>query len=342
MDTTGTFWMPPGSSTVAGDVDALFYFIFWASVFFFLVVVGVSAYFIIKYRRRAEDEEAKSHIDYNLKLEIVWTVIPIILVVIVFIWGFQTYMKMQIVPRDAIEVKVTGRQWMWLFDYPNGSTSVNELVVPVDRPIKLLMSSEDVIHSFYVPQFRIKQDVLPNRYTVSWFEANRTGNFDLYCAEFCGKGHSEMLGTVRVVSQERYTAFLETGGLGDQEGMSLMEIGKRLYRERACNTCHSVDGSPNVGPTFQDAYGHEVTLSDGSTVMVDANYIRESILNPKAKVVQGYEPVMPTFQGLLSERQVDGLVAYIQSLSEVEDMEGDTTETQVAEQDTAQTQEDTE
>ncbi len=328
--------MPPGSSTVAGDVDALFYFIFWASVFFFLLVVGLSAYFIIKYRRRSEDEQAQSHIAENATLEIIWTVIPIILVVIVFIWGFQTFLKMQIVPRDAIEIKVTGQQWFWRFDYPTGSTGMNELVVPVEQPVKLRMSSADVIHSFYVPQFRIKQDVLPSRYSVVWFEATRTGTFDIYCAEFCGKGHSEMLGTVRVVSQEEYDTFLATGGLGDQEGVPLAELGKRLYKQRACNTCHSIDGSPNVGPTFQNAYGHEVELEDGSTVEVDANYIRESILNPKAKVVKGFEPVMPTFQGLLSERQVDGLVTYIQALSDVEPPQPDTTATA---QDTMQTEE---
>ncbi|MCF7805858.1 MAG: cytochrome c oxidase subunit II [Candidatus Marinimicrobia bacterium] len=320
MDTTGTFWMPQGSSTIAGEVDALFYFILWASVFFFLLVVGLSIYFIMKYRRREGREEATSHIDYNIKLEAIWTIIPIILVVIVFVWGFKTYMKMQIVPRDAIEIKVTGRQWMWLFDYPNGSNSINELVVPVDQPVKLTLSSEDVIHSFYIPQFRIKQDVLPSRYTIAWFEATNTGEYDLYCAEFCGKGHSEMLATVRVVSQEQYASFLEGAGVEGGEGMSLEQVGKQVYTSRACNTCHSIDGSPNVGPTFQNAYGHEVQLQDGSTVTVDENYIRESILEPKAKVVEGFQPVMPTFQGLVSERQIDGIIAYLKSLSEVEDM----------------------
>lgn len=313
--------MPQGASTIAGEVDALFYFIFWASVFFFLLVIGLSVYFILKYRRREGHEEATSHVDYNIKLEIIWTVIPIILVVIVFFWGFKTYMKMQIVPKDAIEIKVTGRQWMWLFDYPNGSTGINELVVPVNQPVKLLMSSEDVIHSFYIPQFRIKQDVLPSRYTITWFEAEQTGQYDLYCAEFCGKGHSEMLAIVKVVSQEKYTAFLEGAGLEEGEGMALDQLGKQVYTSRACNTCHSVDGSPNVGPTFQNAYGHEVELADGSVILVDENYIRESILEPKAKVVKGFQPVMPTFQGLVSERQIDGLIAYIKSLSEVKEVE---------------------
>jgi len=317
MDTTGTFWLPEATSTVAGDVDALFYFILWASVFFFLLIVGLSVYFIIKYRRRADRQQATSH----LKLEVIWTVIPIILVFVVFLWGFNAFMKLQIVPRDATEIKVTGRQWMWLFDYPDGSNSINELVVPVDQPIKLLMSSEDVIHSFYVPQFRIKQDVLPNRYTVAWFEANRTGTYDIYCAEFCGDSHSQMLGTVRVVSPEDYTAYLEGGGAAGEGGeMSLVSLGEQLYTSQACYTCHSVDGSANVGPTFQDLFGHEVTMMDGSTVLADENYLRESILNPQANIVEGFQPVMPTFQGLLSERQLDALVAYIKSLSEVEEV----------------------
>lgn len=321
MDTTGTFWMPQGASSIAGEVDALFYFIFWASVFFFLLVVGLSIYFILKYRRREGREEATSHVDYNIKLEIIWTVIPIILVVIVFFWGFKTYMKMQIVPKDAIEIKVTGRQWMWLFDYPNGSNSINELVVPVDQPVKLTMSSEDVIHSFYIPQFRIKQDVLPSRYTITWFEATKTGEYDLYCAEFCGKGHSEMLATVKVVSEDQYAAFLEGAGMEGGAGMPLEQVGKQVYSSRACNTCHSIDGSSNVGPTFKNAYGHEVELADGSTITVDENYIRESILEPKAKVVKGFQPVMPTFQGLVSERQIDGVIAYLKSLSEVKEVE---------------------
>ncbi len=322
MDTTGTFWMPEGSSTVAGEVDALFYFILWASVFFFLLIVGLSVYFIIKYRRREDRPDATSHVAYNVKLEIVWTLVPIILVIIVFAWGFNTFMKLQVVPRDALEIKVTGRQWMWVFDYPNGSNSINELVVPVNQPVKLLMSSDDVIHSFYVPQFRIKQDVVPSRYTITWFEASRTGTFDIYCAEFCGDGHSEMLGTVRVVSRDDYASYLEGGPAGEApDGQSLVAQGKQLYTSRACNTCHSVDGSANVGPTLQNLYGHEVTLSDGSTVMADENYLRESILNPQAKITQGFQPVMPTFQGLVNDRQLDALVAYLKSLSEVEQIE---------------------
>ncbi|MBD3274386.1 MAG: cytochrome c oxidase subunit II [Candidatus Marinimicrobia bacterium] len=322
MDTTGTFWMPPGASTVAGSVDALFYFIYWASVAFFVIVVGLAIFFAIRYRRRPGRETATSHQDVNIKLEIIWTAIPLILVTIVFAWGFRTYMEMQIVPRDAVEIKVTGRQWMWLFDYPNGKTAINELVVPEDTPIKLLMSSEDVIHSFYIPQFRVKKDVVPNRYTITWFEATTAGTYDLYCAEFCGDSHSEMLATVEVVSQDEYASYLE--GAAQQEGggqESLVSLGQDLYTARACNTCHSLDGSPNVGPTFQNLYGHEVELSDGSTVTADENYIRQSILEPSADIVQGYQAVMPTYQGLLSEREIDGIIAYLKSISDVESIE---------------------
>jgi len=317
MDSTGTFWLQPGESTIAGHVDALFYFIFWAAVFFFLLIVGLTVYFIIKYRRRG-DEEATSHIAQNLKLEIVWTSVPIILVAIVFVWGFKIFMSMQVAPKDSIEIKVTARQWMWLFDYPNGLKSVNELVVPVNQPVKMLMSSEDVIHSFYIPQFRIKQDVLPNRYTVTWFQATRAGKYDLYCAEFCGKGHSEMRGTVRVVTDDKYQQYLEGGGQesGGGGGQSLAALGKQLYTSRACNTCHTVNGNPSVGPTWKNAFGHQVEFADGLTGTVDENYIRQSILEPKAKVVKGFQPVMPTFQGILNDRQIDGLVAYIKSLSD--------------------------
>ncbi len=189
MDTTGTFWMPPSHSTIAGDVDGLFYFILYTSVIIFALVVGLSAYFAFKYRRRGEAVKTDG-LDHNVKLEIFWTVIPTILVMIVFVWGFKTYMKINVVPKDAYEIKVTGQKWFWSFDYPEGGNSINEIVVPVDKPIKLLMDSKDVIHSFFVPDFRVKMDVLPNRYSITWFEATSVGEFNLFCTEFCGKGHS--------------------------------------------------------------------------------------------------------------------------------------------------------
>jgi cytochrome c oxidase subunit 2 len=314
MDTTGSIWMPPEGSTMASEVDSLFYFILWASVFFLAVVTFASIWFIIRYRRRGEPG-LTTPIAHNTPLEVVWTVVPTILIVIVFIWGFRDFLKLNIIPHDAIEIKVTGQRWFWSFDYKEGANTVNELVVPVDKPVKLLMSSQDVIHSFFVPNFRVKMDVLPNRYTITWFEATRTGEYDLFCTEYCGKGHSEMLGKVRVVTTSEYQKWLEEGSsMG--EGVSLEEYGAQLYVKRACNTCHSIDGSANVAPTFKNIFGHDVFLSDGSRLSVDENYIRESILNPRAKIVQGYDPVMPTFQGILKDRQVDALIAYIKSLSD--------------------------
>jgi cytochrome c oxidase subunit 2 len=314
MDTSTSLILPPESSTIAGEVDALFYFILYTGIFLFAVVTLASLYFILKYRRRTK-VTTTSGVAHNTALEIAWTAIPTVLILIVFFWGFKTYIKMNVVPKDAIEIKVTGQRWFWSFDYPEGATTMNELVVPVGKPVKLLMSSKDVIHSFFVPNFRIKMDVIPNRYTITWFEATRKGEYNLFCAEYCGKGHSEMIGKVKVVSEREYTEWIEAGSaLG--EGMSLEDFGARLYVKKACNTCHSIDGSANVAPTFKSIYGHEVFIADGSRVLVDENYVREAILNPQAKVVAGFQPVMPTYQGLLKDREIDALIAYIKSLQE--------------------------
>lgn len=314
MDTTATFWMPPSASTTAGDVDSLFYFLLWVSVFFFALIVGLSILFITKWRRRKGDTgRLDTGPTKNTLLEVAWIVIPTIIVVIIFIWGFRGYMNLSVIPANAMEVKVTGQQWFWSFQYPEGASTVNELVVPVDTPVKLTLSSQDVIHAFYVPSFRIKRDVLPNRYQFAWFEATHTGEYDLFCAEYCGSKHSQMTGTVRVLSGADYKAWLEGAALAG-EGMAPAEYGGRLYESKACVTCHSLDGTPGNGPSFLGVFGHEVTLEDGSTVIADENYIRESILNPKAKLVAGYQAVMPTYQGLLSDGEIDALVAFIKSV----------------------------
>lgn len=313
MDTTGSLFLPGQHSTMAGEVDALFNFILYASTVVFAIVLFSVIFFMIRYRRRGKLVRSGSK-DHNLVLEILWTSIPTVLIIIVFFWGFDGFMRQQINPRGAKEIKVTGQKWFWSFDYPEGATSVNELVVPVNKPVKLLMSSTDVIHSFFVPSFRIKMDVLPNRYTISWFEPTTIGEFDLYCTEFCGKGHSEMIGKVQVVSDSAFQAWIDANStLG--EGLTLEEYGEQLYTQKACVTCHSLDGSILTGPSFMGAFGHEVALTGGERVMVDENYIRESILSPKAKIVNGFEPVMPTFQNILKDRQVDALVAFIKSLN---------------------------
>ena len=193
---------------------------------------------------------------------------------------------------------------------------MNDLVVPVGKPVKLLMSSQDVIHSFFVPDFRVKMDVLPNRYTITWFEAINTGEYDIYCTEYCGKGHSEMLGKVKVLSEEEYAQWLTASMVDIPEGMSLEEAGEKLYTSKACATCHSIDGTPGVAPSFLGKYGSQEKLVDGTEVLVDENYVRESILNPQSKVVLGYQPVMPTYQGVLTDRQIDALIAYMKTLKQ--------------------------
>jgi len=314
MDSSGYGWLPPQSSTTAGDVDSLFNFILGWSAVFFVIVVAAVLLFSWRYRRRGKAGLTYGK-DHNLALEIVWTAIPVVLILVVFFWGFRDFMRMHVAPHDSKEIKVTGQRWFWTFDYPEGASAVNELVVPVNRPIKLLLSSADVIHSFFVPNFRIKMDVLPNRYTVAWFEATEEGDYDLYCAEFCGRGHSEMLGKVHVVSDSGYAAWIDANSsLG--EGMSLEEYGAQLYRQKACVTCHSLDGSDIQGPSFKGRFGTQVLMADGSRVAMDENYMRESILSPRAKVANGYQPVMPTYQGILKDRQIDALIAYIKSLNQ--------------------------
>jgi len=314
MDTSGTLFLPPGESTIASEVDALFYFLFYASLALFAIVFFGIIFFSIRYRRRKHEKvEPTTGLTHNLKLELLWSVIPTILVIIVFFWGFKVYMKMNVVPKDAMEIKVTGQKWFWSFDYPEGVKTVNDLVVPAGKPIKLLMSSKDVIHSFFVPDFRIKMDVLPNRYSVTWFEATRPGEFDLFCTEFCGDGHSEMIGKVKVLNEREYAVWLEEGSSGG-EGMSLEEYGRKLYVSKACNTCHSIENKNLVGPAFNGVYGKTRVFTSGEKLTADENYIRESILEPQAKIVAGYDPVMPTYQGLLGDREIDAIIAYMKTL----------------------------
>jgi cytochrome c oxidase subunit 2 len=313
MDSLSSLYLPPQSSTMAGEVDALFNFILGASAIMFGLVCGAIILFVMRYRRRGQAGRTDGTA-HNTKLEIVWTAIPTVLIIIVFFWGFKSYIRMHVTPHEAKEIKVTGQKWFWSFDYPEGATSVNDLVVPVNTPIKLLMSSTDVIHSFFVPNFRIKMDVLPNRYTVTWFEATEEGEFDLYCTEFCGSGHSEMIGKVKVVSDSGFAAWVdENSSFG--EGMTPVAFGELLYDSKACITCHSLDGSVMDGPSFLGRYGSEVLMSDGRRVQMDENYLRESILNPKAKIANGYQPIMPTYQGVLKDREIDALIAFIKALN---------------------------
>ena len=306
-------WLPEAASTEAAHTDALLYFLLGLSVFFFVLVIGATVLFAVKYRRR-EAGQRTADIEGHKRLEVAWAVIPAILLVVIFAWGFREYMRGAVAPRDALEIRVTAQKWSWTFDYPKEGITTNELVVPVGRPVKLVMSSMDVIHSFYVPAFRVKRDVLPNRYTLTWFEADRQGEFDIFCAEYCGTNHSRMLSKVKVKSDREYQEWIDSGGGMSGKGLSSTAFGKLLFKKMGCATCHSVDGSKLVGPSLLGKFGETATLADGSKVKIDDNYVRESIMKPNAKVVQGYEPVMPTFAGRLKDKQVNALIDYVKSL----------------------------
>jgi cytochrome c oxidase subunit 2 len=310
----GTIWLPEQASTLAPEIDALFYFVYWTSIVLFVGVVGAMLYFAYKYRRQHPGERP-APVKENKLLEISWIVIPTILVLIVFTWGFQSFVKMGTAPPNSYEITVTGEQWNWSFTYPNGTSITNELHVPVGRPVRLKMSSTDVIHSFFVPVFRTKQDVLPDRYTYLWFEATETGTFKAFCTEYCGTQHSAMDAKVVVHEQGDFQQWVKTGG--GVADMPPAEYGKVLYERQGCNACHSLDGSDGTGPTWQGLYGTKNhPLAGGETVTVDANYLRESILQPGAKIAAGYGNVMPSNYNSLSERQVTSLIAFMKQQSD--------------------------
>ena len=306
-------WLPEVASNLASKVDAVIWFITVISLVFFILISIFLVYFAIRYRRRQENEETP-YITGSHVLETIWTIIPSILLIVIFVYGFVVYKDMRTPPEDSLEVTVIGRQWLWQFKYNNGKTTLNELYIPEGRPIKLVMTSEDVLHSFFVPAFRVKQDLVGGMYTYLWFTPTKTGTYELYCTEYCGTGHSAMLGKVVVMSPEEY----EKWEKGEEEkavaSLPPAELGKQLYTQRGCNACHSIDGSSLVGPTWKGLYGHEVVLQDGTKVTADENYIREAILEPQAKMVKGFGPVMPSFKGVISDDEISDLIAYIKTL----------------------------
>ena len=311
----GGFWFPEAVTKAAHGPDALFQFILIVSCILFFLIVFTGGYFIYKYRRTDNNPKATAQITHHYGLEIAWTVIPVILCLIVFYWGYKDFLRMCVPPANAMDIRIVARKWMWQFEYPQQNIkTLSELVVPVHTPVRLVMNSEDVIHSFYVPNFRIKRDVIPNRYTRIWFEAESTGNFQIFCAEYCGDGHSKMQGTVRVVTQAEFEDWLVKGSAAADEGTPSDQIGAKLYTSKGCNACHTLDGTKAIGPSWKGLYGKKETLSNGQTVLVNDAYIKESILDPKAKIVQGFAPVMNSFAGLLSEREITGIIDYIKTL----------------------------
>jgi len=302
---------PQQASSIAPRVDALYFYLIIVSVFFTLLIGFSILYFAIKYRRRSESELPHG-VEGSMKLEIAWSVIPLVIAMSFFFWGASIFFAINRPPNDAIEVSVVGKQWMWKFQHADGQREINELHVPLGRPVKLTMASEDVIHSFYVPAFRVKRDVLPGRVATTWFEATKTGRYHLFCAEYCGTKHSGMIGWLEVMDPVAFQAWL-AGGAGSE---SLASAGSKLFAQHACNTCHRPDSLAR-GPNLEGLFGKPVTLQDGRTVVADESYIRESIVTPNAKLVAGFQPIMPTFQGLIAEEGLLQLVAYVKSLSKM-------------------------
>jgi len=319
MDWVRAWMMPPQGSEFAKEIDFVYMALFWMSVVLFLMIAVPSVYFAWRYRYKPG--RVTPHQTHNTTLEVVWSVLPLLLCIGIFFWGLNGWMKYAVAPGEAMEIAVTAKQWLWQFEYPDGSRTINDLHVPVNKPVKFTMTSEDVLHDFYVPDMRVKHDVIPGRYTQVWFTPTVLGKTNFTCAEYCGKDHSGMKGILTVESDADFAKFLETGGTewedyfnGKDPKKTPALWGQLTYERVGCNSCHTVDGSKSKGPSWKGVYGSMVELNNGTSVLADENYIRESMMNPQAKVVKGYDPIMPTFQGLLKPNQVNGLVAYIESL----------------------------
>jgi cytochrome c oxidase subunit 2 len=320
-------FLPARASTYAHQVDALHYSLILSTLFVSTVIGLTSIAFFVRYRRRRVDQQTVK-IESPRWLEILFVVVPMTCFLTWFTIGYRDFVWLGSPPPDAMDVYVLGKQWMWQFSYPDGPSAVDTLRVPAGRPVRLLLTSRDVIHSFFVPEFRIKQDAIPNRYTQTWFQATRTGEFQVLCAEFCGTDHSMMRGRVIVMDPAEYDGWLSEQHKGlvaqtdgartseDPEGAasSLVEQGRRLAVANGCLKCHTLDGTRHIGPSWAGLYRRLETLEGGGTVVADEAYLTESMMDPRAKVVAGFQPVMPPFQGRLSGPEIAALVELIKSL----------------------------
>ena len=293
---------------MAARVDALYFFLVALTVFFSVLIAFLIVYYAVRFRRRSP-ESVGARIEGGLVLELTWTIVPLCVVLFIFAWGASVFFAMSRPPAETLNVYVVGKQWMWKFQHLNGTREINELHVPVGRAVKLIMTSEDVIHDVFVPAFRVKADVLPGRYTHLWFTPTKAGRYHLFCAEYCGTRHSGMTGDIVVQEPAEYETWLATGRA---EG-SLASAGGKLFQDLACNTCHLPDARGR-GPVLQGLFGRTITLASGEQQVVDEAYVRESILSPNEKVTQGFQPVMPAYQGLVTEDGLLQLIEYVKSL----------------------------
>jgi len=310
MQSSTVQFLPEQASSFALQVDLLYLYLTVVSAFFTVLIVGIIIFFAIKYRRRSDADRPPMTVA-NLLLEITWIVVPLALSFVMFIWGAAIFFKMASPPKEAIDVYVTGKQWMWKMQHINGHREINELHVPVGKPVRLTMTSEDVLHSFFIPAFRIKADVVPGSYSKMWFEATKPGKYHLFCAEYCGTKHSGMIGSIIVMEQREYDAWL-----GNTKDSSLAEAGQKLFKTMGCVSCHNAD-SATKGPNLEGIYGKQVRLQDGNTVIADERYLRESLLVPNSKLTEGFAANMPSYQGLMTEEQILQLISYMRTLKPV-------------------------
>ncbi len=310
--------MPVALSAYATDVDKSYYIIYWLSVVLFIGIIGAATYFCLAYKRKAGVRAEPT--GHNNILELSWTVAPVFILAYLFWIGWKGYVDMSIVPPNAIEVRGRAFQWGWDFEYPNGAHTP-DLKAPVGKPVKLILSSNDVLHAFFIPQLRIKRDTVPGMYVSLWFEADKEGDADIFCAEYCGGkgegtaaiGHWAMISKVHILSVADYDKFILEGG-GAKPGESVPDWGKRLYVEKNCAGCHSLDGAVGAGPSWKGIFGRTGVMTAGPDIVADENYIRESILEPQAHIVKGFGPVMPSFKGILQDKEIDAIISFMKTL----------------------------
>jgi len=300
---------PEAASSIAEGVDHLYFVLTFITLFFTVAIFSAIFFFMVKYRRRAENE-IPLDTGEHLGLELTWTIIPTLICVGLFLWASSLYFENSRPPSAATEIFVVGKQWMWHIQHPEGVREINELHVPVGVPVELTMTSEDVIHDFYIPAFRVKKDVVPGRYTSLWFQATKIGTYHLFCAQYCGADHAEMLGWVYVMSPANYESWLSAGA----PSQSMQQMGERVFNKLACSSCHQSDGAGR-GPSLAGVYGQEVELKSGEKRLVDEAFIRQAIVDPNSVVLRNYPPIMPTFRGQINEEQVLQLIAYVESLA---------------------------
>jgi len=313
--TLANSFMPVAGTDIAVEVDTFYAFLLWASLVSFIILIGGMVWFLVIYKRTEENQKS-AYITHNNLAEFLWSFIPLVILLVIFYWGWILFAKIRTPPEVVSEeIHITAMQWAWEYKYKNGKTinslSKESLNVPVGKPVKIILSSKDVLHSFYIPAFRIKQDVVPGRFTEVWFEAKEQGNFIVFCTEYCGTNHSNMMIRVNVMDPEEYVAWYHSEEKVGEE--TLADKGKKLYVNKACASCHSLDGSRIVGPTFQGLYGKSREFETGPAVAADENYLKESILQSNAKIVKGYPAAMPVYQGQLDDNEIEALIEFIKS-----------------------------